>query len=136
MSRFDKVPLRWPYEGQNGHTKSTRKWAFARNSVNFLHAKDFAFAHEVAAEVWKIQPAVTRWVKMASWMAWCFHDQTRILTFSYSCVNLLSNSGQCDASIKEVKQDLLGVYDHGNVQITSFTILGPTLNKHEFNRQI
>ena len=44
----------------------------------FLHAKDFAFAHEVAAEAWKIQPAVTRWVKMASRMARCFQDQTQI----------------------------------------------------------
>ena len=69
MSRFDKMPLRWPYEGQNGHTKSTRNWAFERISVNFLHAKDFAFANEVAAETWKIQPAVTRWVKVASRMA-------------------------------------------------------------------
>ena len=58
----------------------------------FLHAKDFAFAHEVAAEAWKIQPAVTRWVKMASRMARCFQDQTQIWTFSYSCVHLLSNS--------------------------------------------
>ena len=59
MSRFDKMPLRWPYERQNGHTKSTRKWAFARTSVNFLHAKDFAFAHEVATEACKIQPTVS-----------------------------------------------------------------------------
>ena len=41
MSRFDKMPLRWPYEGQNGHTKSTRKWAFARTSVNFLTCQRF-----------------------------------------------------------------------------------------------
>ena len=41
MSRFDKMPLRWPYEGQNGHTKSTRKWAFARTSVNFLACQRF-----------------------------------------------------------------------------------------------
>ena len=79
--------------------KSVRKWAFARTSVNFLHAKDFAFAHKVAAEAWKIQPAVTRWVKMASRMTRCFHDQTRIWKFSYSCVHLLSNSERCDASI-------------------------------------
>ena len=44
----------------------------------FLHAKDFAFAHKVAAEAWKMQPAVTGWVKMAPRMTRCFHDQTRI----------------------------------------------------------
>ena len=51
----------------------------------FLHAKDFAFAHKVAAEAWKIQPAVTRWVKMASQMARsftirpeCEHFHTRV----------------------------------------------------------
>ena len=43
-----------------------------------LHAEDFAFAHEVSAEAWKIQPAVTRWVMMASRMVRCFNDQTRI----------------------------------------------------------
>ena len=37
MSRFDKMPFRWPYEGQNGHTKSIRKWtAFANTLVNFF----------------------------------------------------------------------------------------------------
>ena len=102
LSRFDKMPWRWPYEGKNGHTKTTRKWAFARTSINFLHTKDFAFAHEVAAEAWKIQPAVTSWIKMASRMARCFHVQTRICTFSYSCVNLLSNSGQCDAIMRSI----------------------------------
>ena len=25
MTRFDKMPSRWPYEGQAGHTNSTRK---------------------------------------------------------------------------------------------------------------
>ena len=31
----------------------------------FFACQNFAFAHEVAAEGWKIQLAVTRWVKMA-----------------------------------------------------------------------
>ena len=44
----------------------------------FLHAKDIAFAQEVAAEAWKIQPVITRCVKMASRMARCLQDQTRI----------------------------------------------------------
>ena len=62
----------------------------------------FTFAHVVASEAWKIQPSVTKWVKMASRMARCFHDQTRVWTFSYSCVHLLSNSGQCDASMRSI----------------------------------
>ena len=41
MSRFDKIPLRWPYEGQNEHTKSIRKWAFVRTSVNFFACQRF-----------------------------------------------------------------------------------------------
>ena len=51
----------------------------------FLHAKDFAFAHEVGAEAWKIQPAIPRWVKMASRMTRCCHDQTRIWTIIFVC---------------------------------------------------
>lgn len=66
----------------------------------FWHAKDFATTHEVAAGAWKTPPAVIRWLKMPSRMARCFYDQSRIWTFSLSCVHLMSTSGQCDASIR------------------------------------
>lgn len=36
MTRFDKMPSWWPYEGQNGHTNSTRKWTITRSFGNFL----------------------------------------------------------------------------------------------------
>ena len=74
------------------HEISTKMSASRGLRSFFLHAKDFAFAHEVAAKAWKIQPVVIRWIKMASRMARCFHDQTQIWTFSYSRVHLLSNS--------------------------------------------
>ena len=41
MTRFYKMPSRWPYEGQNGHTNSTRKWTFARSFGNFLACQRF-----------------------------------------------------------------------------------------------
>jgi hypothetical protein len=41
MTRFDKMPSRWPYEGQNGHTNSTLKWTFARSFGNFLACQRF-----------------------------------------------------------------------------------------------
>ena len=64
---------KWTHEV---NTKMSLREDFERSIL--LQAKDFAFSHEVAAEVWKKQPAVTRWVMMASRMARCFHDQTRI----------------------------------------------------------
>jgi hypothetical protein len=41
MTRIDKIPSRWPYVGQNGHTNSTRKWTFARSFGNFLACQRF-----------------------------------------------------------------------------------------------
>jgi hypothetical protein len=41
MTRFNKIPSRWPYEGQNGHTDSTLKWTFARSFGNFLACQRF-----------------------------------------------------------------------------------------------
>jgi len=41
MTRFDKMPSRWPYEGQHGHTNSTRKWTFARSHDNVLACQRF-----------------------------------------------------------------------------------------------
>ena len=49
MSRFDKMALRrakWTHEA---NTKISLREAFGQF---FLRAKDFAFAHEVAAEAW------------------------------------------------------------------------------------
>ena len=40
-TRFYKMPSRWHYEGQNGYTKSTRKWTFAKSSGNFLACQRF-----------------------------------------------------------------------------------------------
>ena len=97
MTRFYKIPSRWPYEGQNGYTNSTRKWTFARSSGNLWHAKDFATTHEAAAGAWETPPVVIRWLKMPSRMARCLYDQSRIWTFPLSCVHLCSISGQCDA---------------------------------------
>ena len=77
-------------------------------SALFWHAKDFATAHEVAAEAWESPPAVIRWLKMSSRMARCLYDQSRIWTFPLSCVHLVSISGQCDACIthKSLRVDL------------------------------
>jgi len=41
ITRFDKMLSRWPCEGQNGHTNSTRKWTFARSFGNFLACQRF-----------------------------------------------------------------------------------------------
>jgi hypothetical protein len=40
-TRFDKMASRRPYEGQNWHTNSTRKWTFAMSSGNFLACQAF-----------------------------------------------------------------------------------------------
>ena len=41
MTRFATMTTRWPYEGQNGHTNSTRLWTFARSSGIFLACQRF-----------------------------------------------------------------------------------------------
>ena len=41
MTRFATMTTRLPYEGQNGHTNSTRLWTFARSSGNFLACQRF-----------------------------------------------------------------------------------------------
>jgi hypothetical protein len=43
MTPFDKMPSRWSYEGQNGHTYSTRKWTFARSFGNLLTCQRFCY---------------------------------------------------------------------------------------------
>jgi hypothetical protein len=40
-TRFDKMASRRPYEAQNWHTNSTRKWTFAMSSGNFLACQTF-----------------------------------------------------------------------------------------------
>ena len=100
--------VRWPYEGQNGHTNSTRKWNFARSWLRaiFWHAKDFATVHEVAAGARETPPAVIRWLKIPSRMARCVHDQSRIWTFPLLCVHICSISVQCDACFKNINRFL------------------------------
>ena len=46
MSRFDKMSLRWPSEGQTGHTESTRKLTFASTSVNFFECQRFCLCSQ------------------------------------------------------------------------------------------
>ena len=65
----------------------------------FWHAKDFATAHEVPAWPWETPHVVKRWLKMPSWMTRCVYDQSRLWTFPFSCIHLVSTSGQCDACI-------------------------------------
>ena len=104
ITRFYKMPSRWHYEGQNGYTNSTRKWTFAKSSGNFL-ACHFATAHEVPAWPWETPHVVKRWLKMPSRMTRCVYDQSRLWTFPFSCIHLVSTSGQCDACIKKIFQN-------------------------------
>jgi hypothetical protein len=99
MTRFDKMPSRWPYEGQNGHTNSTRKWTFARSFVNLLACK--RFCHRSRSCCLSLRNS-TGGHTMPSRMARWFYDQSQIWTFPLSCVHLVSISGQCDANINNV----------------------------------
>ena len=98
MSRFDKMSLWWPYEAQNGHTKSTRKWTFANNSVIFLACQRFCLRSQNCCRSLENTTGGHSMGKDCFANGPMFHDQTRIWTFSFLCVHLLSNSGQCDAS--------------------------------------
>ena len=96
MTRLDKIPSRWPCEGKDGHTNSTRTWTFAWPSGIFLHAKYFGSAHEVPAEPEKLNRWSyddIRWHKIPSRMARWLCDQARIWTFRVSI------GWQCDAGI-------------------------------------
>ena len=66
----------------------------------FWHAKDFATAHEVPAWPWETPHVVKQWLKMPSRMTRCVYDESRLWTFPFSCIHLVSTSGQCDACIK------------------------------------
>ena len=69
MTRFDKMPSLWPYEGQNGHTNTTRKWTIARSSGNLLARQRFCHRSRSCCRSMKNPPAATRLLHMPSWMA-------------------------------------------------------------------
>ena len=98
MSRLDKMSLRWPYEAQNGHTKSIRKWTFANTSLNFFAYQRFCLRSQSCCRSLENTTGGHSMGKDCFANGPMFHDQTRIWTFSFLCVHLLSNSGQCDAS--------------------------------------
>ena len=92
MTRFDKMPSRWPYENEPSQGLQ----------AICLHAKDFATAHEVAAGAWKIDRRSYDCLRCPhEWpdMARCVYDQSRIWNLPSSCVHPMSTSGQCEAGM-------------------------------------
>jgi len=55
--------------------------------------------HDVADEALQTNPKVIQWHKLPSRMARYWYDQNRIWCCSYSCVHLVTISGQCDACL-------------------------------------
>ena len=103
MTRFDKMPSRWPYEGQHGLTNTTRIWTFARSSGNILARQRFCHRSRNCCRSLKNRPAVIRLPLMPSRMArygpMCLRSEPN-LNVPSSCVHLMSTSVQCDAGIK------------------------------------
>ena len=62
---------RWPHDGRNGHTKSTRRSNFGKTFGNFLTCQRFCEHSRSCCRTLKTRPVDTRWLRMQSRMTRC-----------------------------------------------------------------